>query len=791
MIVVNNNNNKEQQKALSFIFRSFASESKKFFLRSDISYKFEQFCEQHDCTKPVASFIAGIQEAVVVDPWVYLLVRVGAGRWEYYRYDTETIEAEAIDASKFLQVKERMVNPALQDDDWVLEVDFAPCQRDFPKLKEQHSIGRGVEFLNRHLSNRLFTDAKQSEILLFDFLHQHQYEGQTLMLNNRIKEASQLIIALREAEDYLSSQAADATWQDIADKMQEMGFEPGWGRTVARVNDTINLLIDILEAPDSKNLEQFLARIPMNFKLAIISPHGFFGQANVFGLPDTGGQVVYILDQVKALEIEMSERLYEQGLDIEPQIIVISRLIPDAGKTTCNQKVEPIIGTKNAKILRVPFRDAEGKIIPYWISRFWIWPYLESFAVEVEKELVAELNGSPDFIIGNYSDGNLVASLLSQKLGVTQCTIAHALEKAKYLYSDLYWKANEEQYHFSAQFTADLLAMNSADFIISSSYQEIAGNGNSIGQYESHSSFTMPGLYRVTNGIDVYDPKFNIVSPGADESIYFAAKETERRLPELHPEIETIIYGSASDESRGELANPDKPIIFTMARLDRIKNLTGLVEWYARSPELQAKANLLVIAGHIHSESTDDEEREQIAKMHDLMSKYGLDDKVRWVGKHLDKPVVGELYRYIADKRGIFVQPAVFEAFGLTVIEAMASGLPTFATCYGGPLEIIENGISGFHIKPDYAEETTTKLIDFFDRCNTEADYWEKISEGAIERVQTSYNWRLYAKRLITLSRIYGFWKYATNLESASKRRYLEMFYGLMYRPLAEKVQDR
>jgi sucrose synthase len=786
-----NKNNKEQQKALSFIFKSFIAESKKFFLRSDISYKFEQFCEQHDCTDPVAKFITAIQEAVVVKPWIYLLVRVGAGRWEYYRYHIETIEAETIDVSEFLQVKEKFVNSAQQDDDWVLEVDFAPFQRDFPKLKEQHSIGRGVEFLNRHLSNRLFTDSKHSEILLFDFLHQHQYEDQSLMLNNRIKEASQLIDALRTAKNYLLLQAADATWQDIADKMQEMGFEAGWGRTVERIHDTINLLIDILEAPDSKNLEQFLARIPMNFKLAIISPHGFFGQANVFGLPDTGGQVVYILDQVKALEIEMSQRIYEQGLDIEPQIIVISRLIPEAGKTTCDQKIEPIIGTKNAKILRVPFRDAQDKVIPYWISRFWIWPYLESFAVEVEKELVAELNGSPDFIIGNYSDGNLVASLLSQKLGVTQCTIAHALEKAKYLYSDLYWKANEEQYHFSTQFTADLLAMNCADFIISSSYQEIAGNGSSVGQYESYGSFTMPGLYRVNNGIDVYDPKFNIVSPGADESIYFPAKESERRLPELHSDIETIIYGKPSEESRGEFANPDKPIIFTMARLDRIKNLTGLVEWYARSPELQAKANLLVIAGHIHAESTDDEEREQIGKMHELMSEYDLDDKVRWVGKHLDKRLVGELYRYIADKEGIFVQPAVFEAFGLTVIEAMASGLATFATCYGGPLEIIEDGISGFHIKPDYPEETTNKLIEFFDRCEKQPDYWKKLSEGAIERVQTSYNWRLYAKRLITLSRIYGFWKYATNLESASKRRYLQMFYGLMYRPLAEKVQDR
>jgi sucrose synthase len=33
---------------------------------------------------------------------------------------------------------------------------------------------------------------------------------------------------------------------------------------------------------------------------------------------------------------------------------------------------------------------------------------------------------------------------MSQRLGVSQCNIAHALEKTKYLYSDLYWRDNEE-----------------------------------------------------------------------------------------------------------------------------------------------------------------------------------------------------------------------------------------------------------------------------------------------------------------------------------------------------------
>jgi hypothetical protein len=47
------------------------------------------------------------------------------------------------------------------------------------------------------------------------------------------------------------------------------------------------------------------------------------------------------------------------------------------------------------------------------------------------------------------------------------------------------------------QFTADLITMNTADFIVTSTYQEIAGHAQMVGQYESYKAFTMPGLYRV------------------------------------------------------------------------------------------------------------------------------------------------------------------------------------------------------------------------------------------------------------------------------------------------------
>ena len=439
--------------------------------------------------------------------------------------------------------------------------------------------------------------------------------------------------------------------------------------------------------------------------------------------------------------------------------------------------------------MRVPFRKPNGEIVRHWISRFEIWPYLENFAHDVEREALAQLSGRPDLVIGNYSDGNLVASLISQRIGVTQCNIAHALEQSKYLHSALHWRESQAQYHFNCQYTADLIAMNSADFIITSTYQEIAGTAHTVGQYETYRHFTMPGLYRVVNGIDLFDPKFNIVSPGADAEVYFSYLDHERRLQSLLPEIERLLYGHEPGvPSRGHFTDPSKPLIFTMARLDTVKNLTGLAALFGQSPALTAAANLLVIGGHIDPAlSSDGEERAEIEHMHSIMNEYGLDGSMRWLGIRLEKNLAGELYRHVADRRGIFVQPARFEAFGLTIIEAMASGLPVFATCYGGPREIIQHGVSGYHFDPNHGSAAAAAMADFFERSAVDPMLWNKISTMALKRVESRYTWRLYAERMMTLSRIYGFWKFVSNLEHEETMRYLNMFYHLQFRPMAQE----
>ncbi|KAF2595183.1 hypothetical protein F2Q70_00043594 [Brassica cretica] len=701
------------------------------------------------------------QEAVVIPPNVAFAVRGNPGNWQYVKVNSSDLSVEALSNTQYLKLKELLFDENWAKDDNALEVDFGALDFTLPRLSLSSSVGNGLSFVFSKLGGRL-NDNPQS---LVDYLLSLEHQGENLMMNETLNTARKLEMSLILADVFLSELPKETPFQ---------AFE---------------LRSTILQAPDPRNIDRFFARIPRIFNVVIFSIHGYFGQNDVLGLPDTGGQVVYILDQVKALEDELLYRINSQGLNFKPQILVVTRLIPDAKDTKCNQELEPITGTKHSNILRIPFVTENG-ILRRWVSRFDIYPYLEKFTKDATTKILDILEGKPDLVIGNYTDGNLVASLMANKLGITQATIAHALEKTKYEDSDNKWKEFDPKYHFSSQFTADLISMNSADFIIASTYQEIAGSKERAGQYESHMSFTLPGLYRVVSGINVFDPRFNIAAPGADDSIYFPFTSQDRRFTKFHPSIEELLYSqNENDEHIGYLVDKKKPIVFSMARLDVVKNLTGLTEWYAKNKRLRDLVNLVIVGGFFDpSKSKDREEISEIKKMHSLIEEYQLKGQFRWIAAQTDRTRNGELYRCIADTRGAFVQPAHYEAFGLTVIEAMSCGLVTFATNQGGPAEIIMDGVSGFHIDPSDGEESSDKIADFFEKCNIDPNYWNLFSAAGLQRIYECYTWKIYANKLINMGSTYSYWRHLNKDQKLAKQRYIHSFYNLQYKSLVKTI---
>lgn len=798
--------NSEEKNDLRSFLSEVRQQEKIYLLRNEILNIYKEYCSHYQKSKEfftsshLGKLVYYTQEIIQDVSSFCFVVRPQIASQEVYRL-TADLNVEAMTVQELLDLRDRLVNKFHPQQGGLLELDFGPFYDYSPLIRNPKHIGKGVQFLNRYLSSKFSQAPKQWLQSLFLFLKLHQYNGVQLLINDRIQSPQQLLAQIKRAIAFVSDRPNDEPYEVFRLQLQTMGFEPGWGNTAIRIQQTLELLEQLLD-PSARQtrqlalhqtLEAFISRLPMIFRIVLVSPHGWFGQKEVLGRPDTGGQVVYLLDQAQSLEKQMQQDTKLAGLEalnVQPKVILLTRLIPNSEGTLCNQRLEKIYGTENAWILRVPFREFNPNVTQNWISRFEIWPYLETYAIDTEKELLAEFHGKPDLIVGNYSDGNLVAFLLSRRLGVTQCSIAHAFEKTKYLFSNLYWQDLEDKYHFSLQFTADLLTMNAANFIISSTYQEIVGTPDSIGQYESYKCFTMPQLYHVVNGIELFSPKFNVLPPGVNESYFFPYTRTQDRVASDHQRLEEILF-TLEDPTLvfGKLDDPHKRPLFSMARLDRIKNLTGLAECFGQNQQLQQQCNLILVTGKLHAEeSKDNEEREEIIKLYQIIEKYNLQGKIRWLGVHFSKTDSGEIYRVIAERQGIFVQPALFEAFGLTILEAMISGLPTFATQFGGPLEIIQDQVNGFYIDPTNLEETATKILDFLHRCQQQPEYWHEISRQAIDRVYSTYTWTIHSQKLLSLARIYGFWNFISKPNREDLLRYVEALFYLIYQPRAQQL---
>jgi sucrose synthase len=788
---------KNERKDFKEYITLLVNQDQAFFLRNEILYRFRSYCDDKD--KPqkfrdsssIFEFLKKVQELFILEDRIIILHRYEIARYRYYFLRCDGDFMEEIDRRLFLDFKDRCVLAGKRNGT-PLHLDFVPFYDYSPSIRDTRTIGNGIRFLNRYMCSNIFSRPSEWNTKLFDFIKLHKYNGRQLLVNGTlIKDFETFVNILERTIKRLKDRSSETPFAAVETELKQSGIEVGWGNTVGRILETMQLLIDLLSEPTVTLMKQFISRVPMPLisKIAIISPHGWFGQTNVLGKPDTGGQVIYILDQVRALENHLREEIRLTGLAVEPKIIVLTRLIPDAGDTTCGQRKEKIFQTRNGWILRIPFRDKNYNVVPHWISRFKIWPYLEDFAADAASELSGEFEGRPDLIIGNYSDGNLVATLLSDKFDVIQCTIAHALEKTKYLFSDMYWFDKEDDYHFSLQFSADMLSMNKSDFIITSTYQEIIGTEDTMGQYESYQSFSMPGLYQVQSGINLFAPKFNVIPPGVDENLYFPYTEKKKRIDTQRRFWEDRLFNDRADDVFGTLEDPDKPAIFTMARFDKIKNITGLIEAFGMSSRLKAHYNLIFAAGTIHIEGSHDvEEREEIEKAYRLIDSYELQGSFRWLPS-ISKLETGEVYRIIADHGGIFVQPAFFEAFGLTILEAMASGLPTFGPKFGGPLEIIEYGVSGLLLNTSKPEFIAGSLEEFVDACHNDPRFWETISINGIKRVQEHFNWRLYSRRLINLTKLYGFWRYSVSGKGKIKLdRYCDSLYHFLIRERALRM---
>ncbi|MFC6640670.1 glycosyltransferase [Sulfitobacter profundi] len=148
------------------------------------------------------------------------------------------------------------------------------------------------------------------------------------------------------------------------------------------------------------------------------------------------------------------------------------------------------------------------------------------------------------------------------------------------------------------------------------------------------------------------------------------------------------------------LSDPDRPTLLAVARPVARKNLATLARVYADSPALQARANLVILAGqHGDALQANAEARAELTRLRETLEVPALRGKVALPPSHTQGDVAA-LYDRAAQTGGVFVNLALHEPFGLTMLEAASHGLPVVATQEGGPADIVADLGHGICVPP-------------------------------------------------------------------------------------------
>lgn len=435
--------------------------------------------------------------------------------------------------------------------------------------------------------------------------------------------------------------------------------------------------------------------------ITLISVHGLIRGENLeLGRDaDTGGQTLYVVELARAL----AKQPNVARVDLLTRRVIDPKISSDYAAP--EEKL-----SENAYLIRLDCGPRR------YLRKEVLWPHLQGF-IDRALQHVRSVGRVPDIIHSHYADAGFVGARLAGLLGVPLIHTGHSLgrEKQKQLRAKgMKQSALEEQYNISTRIEAEEIVLGTADIVVASTRQEVEE------QYAEYDNYH-PG-------------RMEVIPPGVD-------------LSRFHPPGLYKTNSNIAKELARFLHKPQKPIILALSRADERKNITSLVRAYGESVRLQELANLVIVAGNRDEiRAMEKGQREVLSELLFLIDKYDLYGKVAYP-KHHTADDVPDLYRLVAKRHGVFINPALTEPFGLTLIEAAASGLPIVATNDGGPKEILKYCVNGLLIDPLDIKDIQRKLIEAL----SNKQRWKRWSKNGVAGANRHYSWTGHAEIYLEL----------------------------------------
>lgn len=163
-------------------------------------------------------------------------------------------------------------------------------------------------------------------------------------------------------------------------------------------------------------------------------------------------------------------------------------------------------------------------------------------------------------------------------------------------------------------------------------------------------------------------------------------------------------------------------LVGVVGRISAGKGQDFFLRAFARAQESAPALRAVIVGDVVPGE---DWRRDELLA---LTQELGIADRVIWAGYRSDAPEVMAAL-------DVLVSPSVHpEAFGMVVIEAMATGRPVIATAHGGPLETVADGESGFLVSPDSPLPLANALAALALAPDLRAQFGERARRRAVEQ---------------------------------------------------------
>lgn len=421
---------------------------------------------------------------------------------------------------------------------------------------------------------------------------------------------------------------------------------------------------------------------------------------------DTGGQTKYVLELAESLS---------KNPDVD-KVEILTRLIKDKSLSDDYSVKNEVV---NEKLSIVRIRCGGQK----YIRKELLWEHLEEF---VDKSIKYLKSGKrlPDVVHSHYADAGYVCTQLTRLLGVPMIHTGHShgrLKRENLITDGMSVEDIEKRYKISTRIDAEEMALSYADRIIASTNHE-----------KDHQ-------YAFYKNVDY--KKFVILPPGVDLEKFYPYIQSREWTGE-----NSQLRSNIRDELLKFFTNINKPLILSLCRPEKRKNISGLIKAYGENKELQERANLAIFAGiRKDIQKMPDIEKDVLTEMLLLMDKYNLYGKMAIPKKHDFEYEVPELYRIAADTQGVFVNSAFHENFGLTLIEAASTGLPIVSTKVGGPHDIINNLENGRLVDVKDSANIAKGILDLI----TNEKIWNDCSRNGINRINNYYSWDAHTSKYL------------------------------------------